>query len=581
MSSITKYLKENFLFKNLFIPIALLGFYCGSFAFFSSRFLPVGVNYVFTNRLWQYILLLLAVVSFIIIGLTILKRNVGLAIHNSNQKISGSDLLLILLPLIPVVQYIINNRDILSPLDSLIVLGLFVLFFSLYVYAIPAFLGRFSSTWTLMSLGLAFVLTISSMAILSRNFSWLEAGSMKIQLLYFGFIFIASWLFLSRKGKNIFYLLIVVIFVANSGMQLLSKGNEVDKSSLPIAESKLQSFIEDRKLAVTPNIYLLLYDAYVPNETMLAYGIDNKSQEDYLIGQGFTLYPHTYSVGSDTLESMSKVLNMTSEDSKDSGDRRKAVSGDGIVQNSLKSLGYKTYGVFSNDFMFRGVGSSYDYTIPQYDTPPYVHLISAILMGEFRFDIGFKKNKTYDEFVETKQGILEAMSTNPVFLFTLTKFPGHSQNSGACLPNETDLYKQRLAKANTEMQEDIERIMENDPNAIIIIAGDHGPYLTKNCTYIGQAYGISEINRLDIQDRYGSFLAIRWPTEEYAKYDDIKVLQDLFPTIFAYLYDDASFLELNPEPIIQNTKPICKATIINGIISGGINDGEPLFLSGK
>ncbi len=94
------------------------------------------------------------------------------------------------------------------------------------------------------------------------------------------------------------------------------------------------------------------------------------------------------------------------------------------------------------------------------------------------------------------------------------------------------------------MRQDINLIIENNPEAIIIIAGDHGPYLTKNCTSTSSLYDNSEITRLDIQDRFGTFLAIRWPTGDFARYDNITVLQDLFPAIFAYIYKNPEFLGL-------------------------------------
>ena len=576
-SILTKYLKVNFLLKYFLIPLALLALYCGSFGYFSSRSLPESVNPVFVSRLLDYALVLLAVVSLLTLGLLASKRADHAAFNDSAQKIAASDFLLLLLPLTPVVQYIIRNQNSLSVPDSLFVLVFFVLFSGLYIYAIPALLGRYSSTQLLMSLGLAFAFTITSMALLSQNFSWFESGSMKIQLPFFAGVFIACWFVLSLKSKRVFLYLIALNFLVNSGIQFFSQAGQGDEASLPVAENKIQSIVGDRVPAVTPNIYLLIYDSYVANETMLAYGIDNRAQEDFLSEQGFVLYPHTYSVGSETIESMSRVLNATTEDYKH---RRSALAGDGIVQNTLSSLGYLTYGIFPYDYMFRGVGSSYDFSIPEYKTSPYVHLISAILMGEFRFDIGFEV-QTIDQYVETKHSILAGLPAGPVFVYAHSTLPGHSQNSGTCLPDEIELYNERLTSANLEMRQDIATILENDPHAIIIVAGDHGPYLTKNCTSTDKVYDISEISRLDIQDRFGSFLAIRWPSEEYAEYDDITVLQDIFPAIFAYLYSDASFLESGNEPVIQNSKPISGATVKNGIISGGINDGEPLFLSDK
>lgn len=162
-------------------------------------------------------------------------------------------------------------------------------------------------------------------------------------------------------------------------------------------------------------------------------------------------------------------------------------------------------------------------------------------MGEFRFDTEFN-NPSREQFVQYKRSIFEANSYNPVFIYMHSDLPRHSQNSGACRPEETHLFASRLTRANFEMRQDIQTITEKDPEAIVILAGDHGPYLTKNCFTTGEEYDISEISRLDIQDRFGTFLAIRLPTGDFIKFDDITVLQDIFSAVFTYPYSDERFL---------------------------------------
>jgi hypothetical protein len=127
------------------------------------------------------------------------------------------------------------------------------------------------------------------------------------------------------------------------------------------------------------------------------------------------------------------------------------------------------------------------------------------------------------------------------------------------------------------MRQDIALIIENDPEAIVIVAGDHGPYLTKNCHNTEDEYDISEITRLDIQDRNGTFLAIKWPSLGFEEYDDITVLQDLFPAIFAYIFEDQGLLKSKIEPITDNGTNISGVEVSDGTIVGGIYDGEALF----
>ena len=91
-------------------------------------------------------------------------------------------------------------------------------------------------------------------------------------------------------------------------------------------------------------------------------------------------------------------------------------------------------------------------------------------------------------------------------------------------------------------------------------------------------YDISEINRLDLQDRFGTFLAIRWPTGDPDEYDDIIVLQDLFPAVFAYMFEDPGLLESKIKPVTLDNKLVSGAGIADGLIEGGVDNGEPLFL---
>jgi len=561
------------------IPLVVLTLYFFSFSWFLSWLLPeysANVNAVFVNRAWKFSLLLAAGLYLISFVFFKIKRGNKLTFENNVERLRLSDFFLILLPLTPVVQYILNNQDILSPLGSLYVLAVFVIFSALFIIVTPTLLGIVGSTKTLMILGLAFTFTITNMALLSAEFHWFEQGSLSIQLVLFSGIFLLSWVLYNLIGRKFLYFVLAIFFIANSAIQLAPDDGE--KIALSSTENKLVELIGSKNPLSTPNIYLLIYDAYVINETMLEYGIDNSAQEKYLETLGFKLYPHTYSVGDASISTMSRTLNASTEYY---GSARKGISGDGITQNLLKSFGYETYGIFSTDYFFQGIGSSYDFSFPKASPSASAHklLVKAIFMGEFRFDVEVEfGSQSEEQFAENKLSIFESVPSKPRFVYMHTTAPGHSQNSGACRPNETDLFRERLIEANDEMKQDIGTITQKDPGAIIIVAGDHGPYLTKNCISTEGHYDISEISRLDIQDRFGTFLAIKWATEDFSKYDDITVLQDLFPSIFAYLFKDDKLLQAKVASTTLTNKTISGTSVKNGIIYGGINDGEPLFV---
>jgi len=580
--NIKSHLNIESIVPNLLLPLLVLAAYSGSFAVLSSRYLAIGLNLtfsllIFSISIFVLILLVLYVAFCVIIQLS---KEHKRTYSGSSEKPSVSDLILLILPLTPVAQYLINNREILTPLGTIIVIGFFGVLSFLFIFVIPTLFGRVGSTKTMMALNLAFTFTLTSMASLSHTFNWYYFGDIFVIFPFFLGTFLLTRLVYDLKIKKVYFVFIVISFLVHGISAFISQsvGSDSETPLLFNDENRLPAYIYESPPERKPNIYLLVYESYVPNETMLGYGIENRAQEDYLRQKGFTLYPHTYSVGSPTLESMSRVFNASTEFY---GNRRRGVSGDGIVHNQFSYLGYKTYGLFPFDYMFRGVGSSYDFTITGYnwkDLDSSELMISAILLGEFRHDLGFF-NISYDMFLNIKHRMFIEISDVLSFIYMHSNFPGHSQNSGVCRVNETDIFKENLATANLEMKQDIEIIISNDPEAIIIVAGDHGPYLTKNCASTSGNYDISEITRLDIQDRFATFLAIRWPTEDYEEYDEIMVLQDLFPAIFAYMYQDVTILESKIESLVLSTVEISGATVKNGIIIGGINDGEPLFIS--
>jgi len=565
----SKFWSANFLFSNALIPLSVLTLYLVSFSYFLTN----GVNRFFAEELWRPALIL---AGLAVVTLLRFKKVSKLTFKKSAEKLTYSDLLLLLLPLTSVVQYIINNQDILSISESFYVFGIATLFVALFIIAIPKLLSIVGATRTTMVLGLALTFLITNMAALSQQFSWFEVGGLKIQLAIFAGVFLVIWFLYDLNYKKLLYLLIAVYFVSNSVVQITApQENAASKDNAEFTGNKLISLIGERKPNSTPNIYLLIYDSYIPNETMLSHGIDNSAQEKFLKKNGFKLYPKTYSVGASSLSTMSWVLNASTESY---GSMRRATSGDGVVHNLLRDFGYQVDAVFPSAYFFRGVGSNYDYSYPELDSSVNL-LLKAVFLGEFRFDLEFDI-KSFSTFVETKLAAFSDVPEGPRFIDTHTG-PGHTQNSGACLPNDTALFEERLDKSNLEMRNDVETIVRSDPGAIVIVAGDHGPHLTKNCSALWLKYDISDVTRLDIQDRFGAFLAIRWPTKDFEKYDDITVFQDIFPSIFSYLFDDNKLLESKIEPTTLDDSAISGAKVKNGIIYGGTNDGDPLFITGR
>lgn len=575
LSAIRSYILYN-AWTRVLVPLLVLTLYLAVYSWLLNSFLAgesASVSSVFIERAWKLSAGLVAASSLMFLVLYRFSQGRNLVYRCDVDRPRIGDCWLILLPLTPVVQYILNNQDILSPTDSLFILVVFAVFSFLFIIAIPAALAAIASARTLMFLGLAFTFTMTNMASLSAQRLWFEEGSLGMQLAVFGGVFLTGLLSYVRVGRRFTYALLVLFFLANGANQFFQEGQEQPASIRADTNSMLIKWVGSKKPTITPNIYLLVYDAYVPNETMLGYGIDNSPQEEYLENLGFTLYPHTYSVAGFTLGTMSRVLDVSRDFF---GNARSAVSGRGVVQNLLQSFGYETYGIFWSDFFFQTDGSGYDVSYPLAKGPSLM-LIKAIVMGEFRFDVEVDTSPR-DEFVEYKNRIFARPSDRPRFVYMHDNLPNHSQNSGRCRKHETKLFAKRLERANLEMKHNLDAIRKFDPAGLIIVAGDHGPYLTKNCSDTGGVYKRSAISRLDIQDRYGTFLAIRWPDGRPPRLGDITVLQDVFVVVFAYLFDDPRLRDIRVKSSTMRPAIISGASVHEGRILGGIHHRRPLFL---
>jgi hypothetical protein len=563
--------KEKFFmptpYSHLLACLILLYLYASVF----SCLLPAGINQIFMYWLIGLLPIPTALLFCVVIYLRHREQK-DIKITDRQPAFDIKDLPLLLLPMTPIARYILLNMDVLTVFQGVLVFLMFLFLAFVLSFVIPAAFRVTGSKTFLTMTGLSFSLVIFNMAALASDYSWNRAGRIGIQLsvLLLAALIPAIIYFKSREFLNI---AVIIFFVTG----VIFTGGTATEVPAALEESDLYEMVTGREPAYRPDIFLLVYESYVENETMLQYGIDNSGQEEFLINNGFHIYRGNWTVGADTLTSMDSILNV----SKSAGTRT-GTSGNGAVQNILEGAGYKTYGIFRSDYLTRGADTFYDYTFPM---PAGMSLLlpRQILEGQFRFDAGFDE-VYYPDYLSEKRSILAESSNSPIFLYTHNRYPDHSQNSGKALGNEVELYKEGLAKANEEMREDIRITEKYNPDAIIIVCGDHGPYLTKNCTLTGRndRYHISEITRLDIQDRYGSFLAIRWPEEADVNHEDIDILQDIFPVIFAWMYDDPAILKTRIEQIsIGANKVTSGALVRNGIIKGGVDDGKPLFKSTK
>lgn len=379
------------------------------------------------------------------------------------------------------------------------------------------------------------------------------------------------WFFSQRQGNKelstsarqplarpfyVFRALLIVFFIL-SAFNFVSSILQGEKPS----QRKLQEippFLTKLSLKELPNIYLFVYDG-VPNPRVFReQGLPLDKLEALFERYNYTLYEDTYTLGNESLNSMAMTLNITGEEPASQSKMQDIYSGNSLINLFLRQHGYGSYNLLENYFTGTYAMINED-LITEYYPPKelsdvqsdfFLTLLRGVMQGEFRFDtkgIMAEDRHTEDDRQNRKHELIRDQ-VSPKFVIDQVSKPSHSQNSGKCLPNETELWIERFEEAMVYLANDLKALSEHDPNAIAIFIGDHGPSLLGDC-YVLQNYKREEITAELIWDRIGTMVAIHWPDATRArKYDqNLTVNQDLFAVILAYLADDPKPLQLMPD----------------------------------
>lgn len=153
----------------------------------------------------------------------------------------------------------------------------------LLCHVVPYLLRGFVSRSLLMIASSVLLFVLTSMASLAHRFSWHQEGSVTVQVSIF-VIVVALGVFLYRLRRMLLHVVVAAYFL--SGMLITTAADDaamfsdwreardpapgdVDGQRAFGRRSRLYALTTGRKALRTPNIYLLTYDAYVENETML------------------------------------------------------------------------------------------------------------------------------------------------------------------------------------------------------------------------------------------------------------------------------------------------------------------------
>jgi hypothetical protein len=375
-----------------------------------------------------------------------------------------------------------------------------------------------------------------------------------------------AWALLKRRNtRNIAIFFTILAFLALFNLALGAKNTEAYIPS-PEEGASTVNIPEENRV----NIFLLVYDAMPDLRTLENLTADPKPLEKILRDNNFKIYEDTYSLSFDSITSMSRTFNIM-RDSARYDRMRDMCAGNSRVFSIFKKNSYNTRSIQSH--YLTGGKSFTDDSFPkgrQYDLDTgnalLAMLLTGIFSGEFRFDIegiGPSGGNDFHEYIRAA-----AADRDGLWFTTMhAHLPGHSQNSGKLLPNETELFIERYNTVLPVISKDIEAILDNKPDSVVIVIGDHGPQITGD-GFMLNGYSFDEITELMIRDRFGTLIAIRWPdAERAAKYDsNLLMNHDIFPVVFAYLADSPEPLEL----MLKNKKLVFKDMVFlnNGVWAG-------------
>ena len=383
------------------------------------------------------------------------------------------DVLLLSVALIPLVNYLAHNRELFSVASAAEYLAFFLLWpiaALLLLQSVQTLLGAEPIAASFVA-GLAFV--YYSMPFVS---SMLGRPIESIFRVHVGLaLFVpaaAGALYVrNRTATTRALVLAACCSVAGSAVQaaLSAPGGETPTMKASASEGRSGESGVPALLSLplkrTPDVYLLIYDGYAAGPMMAEYGVDDRSTTAFLRQSGFKIYDGAYSIYPSSRPSMSSLMDMRARP-------RAAIGGDNTAIAFFRAHGYTT-NLILNAYLLQGAPSmAADFVYPRWSPESGLNVLyRGIGGGEFKSEIVFEDYER-NEWLAAKRAVLGAATGAPRMLYAHSGFPGHSQNSGTCLPDEIARYAARLAVARTEMRDDIEAI------AVIATPSSSSPAIT-------------------------------------------------------------------------------------------------------
>ncbi len=347
---------------------------------------------------------------------------------------------------------------------------------------------------------------------------------------------------------------------------------------------------ESIRLKETPNLYYILCESM--NSLDIAkevYGVNGgEDLRKFLQSEGFYVPDHVYSNSDHTLATLTNLFTMKEKASGGKGTldasslgRNLIGGGDGNnLLQLLKDNGYRTAQYFKGEtYFYKRKGPLLDVSdinVSLAPLGPMEHLgfapiikIGQWLKQHFQTTKIVGNGKVERDYLKIFENDLKARDERPNFFFYHMNFTLHTPSdgsydyTGAAEWIKSGWYRDRYLQEMEAIKKLTERILANDPDAIIVFCGDHGawrlrslPRVPLQVKWILREAGVSYQDYLD--DRFKVFAAVRLP----AKYGQ---LNEAFSpaNIFAKIFNKIGY-EGKPLIVAPNESYLSGFTFLDG-----------------
>lgn len=333
------------------------------------------------------------------------------------------------------------------------------------------------------------------------------------------------------------------------------------------------------ELAYKPNIYMLILESYQGNEALKRlYGFDNHLFLKYLVQNGFTVYQDMYATRPKTRTSLLAMLTISNPSNLEQKEHLfdSCLTGTTpcFVLDALKQNGYNIKIKLPNTYLIKNY-----FDVPDTDRQFLCDtLFSKYYTTYFKKCITQKtiKYNTADDFNLDVMNTINSYSKEDAPYLFITKIGGITEDDTtykgglAHLPNiyrhtnKVDMlpkikgnYLRELKKENIALTYIISAIIKKDPNALIIMFGDHGA----NHFEIFKDYKSMQAYNLPLKDYvldlFNVLVAIRYPygIKSAKKW---QYLPEMFPVIFDALGAPLDKVNILPVVYDYNNNPYYK-----------------------